>query len=1234
MAIGWRRWVWASLGLVLILLANPVYGQVGGGGIPEWAVANRPANAPLAVPKFDRMQADLEQTGTTRVIVRFREASTGFAAEGSLANPAEVVKQRGKIRRNGDQLLQRLPAKARQNSKRFDYIPYLALEVDAAAFSDLLNAPEIDLIEEDLPVPPALSDSVPLIGGDGNGLFLGYSGAGQTVAILDTGVDKTHPFLANKVVDEACFSTNGSGVSSLCPNGSGEQLGAGSGTDCNTAVAGCGHGTHVAGIAAGKGAGFSGVAKDASIIAIQVFSRFNSCPGTSPCAMSYISDQIKALNRIYELRHIYNIAAVNMSLGGGSYSSACDSSHGAIKMAIDNLKAVGIATVIASGNNGFTGSISSPACVSTAVSVGATTKSDVLASYSNSVSWLSLLAPGSAIESSTKGGGYASWSGTSMATPHVAGAWAVMKSKKPTASVDEVLSALQGTGTPVSGKGVTRPRIRVSNALGLLASGNETPGQVQVPQSSGTGIYTITWAHSAPPGTWYELQEATDSEFTSGRTIYVGAAPGWTVTGQGNGVFYYRVRIVFDPDTTSGWQTGGNACAISMGVCAKPVSLTVPATSNTGKYTVSWGASATSGVSYELWEATDALFTQNLRRVYGGTGKSIALTQTLGGSYYYRVRAVKTGLSPSLATTASAPVVVTLECGAPASLTVPASTATGELTLSWKASNIAGATYTLEQASSADFSSALSVAYSGTATSIKLTGLSNGTYFFRVKAGKAGFAESAWTLGTGSSAVTLGCTVPATLTVPATSSTGAFVVTWGAANVAGATYTLQEAKDAGFTTGLRTLYNGSALQSEIAGLTDGRYFYRVKASKAGFVDSPWKVSTPCQVTLQVAAGLPIPAFGGFQIPASNTTGSISLTWTASSLAAVTYEVQEATNAGFTQNLRTAYKGTAPKASVAVSVNGSYWYRIRATKTGYAPTAWVVGGNACSVTLACGTPDLLTVPTSSTTGKVALKWTASTVAGATYEVQKATNATFTAGVEQIYLGTALTATVTVPAGGNLYFRVRAQKAGFADSGWRAGGSACYVPPACGVPASITYPTVDSLGSLKLSWGASNIVGVTYRVEKATHPSFNDAVQVYQGTATTATVSVETDGTYYFRVRASKAGYSDSDWRSGTAGCVVDLTVPTPASITVPKTNTTGSIALAWAAPKLANLYYAVEEAKTQNFSDAKIVYVGTAVNFTLTGRTTGSYYYRVKAYKTGYSDSQWKAGLNACVVQLP
>jgi hypothetical protein len=190
------------------------------------------------------------------------------------------------------------------------------------------------------------------------------------------------------VVSEACFSTNDPTVNatSLCPGGVPESTVPNSALHCNANDpslnnAGCDHGTHVAGIASGNGASFTGVAPGSSIAAIQVFTKINhasTCsPQPTPCVLASESDLIKGMEHVLSLTGTFDIASVNVSLGEGSFTSTCDSQSPAGKTAIDNLRGAHVATVIGSGNDGLNNAVSIPACISTAVSVGSTTKTDI-----------------------------------------------------------------------------------------------------------------------------------------------------------------------------------------------------------------------------------------------------------------------------------------------------------------------------------------------------------------------------------------------------------------------------------------------------------------------------------------------------------------------------------------------------------------------------------------------------------------------------------------------------------------------------------------------------------------------------------------------------------------------------------------------------------------------------------------------------------------------------------------
>jgi subtilisin family serine protease len=432
------------------------------------------------------LAAAVAQESSVRVILGL-DIGPAFRIDGSLSFPAAAVKREA-ISRAQQTVIGSLAGQKFSVTATYEFIPYLALRVDDAGLDqlfDLRAAGQITRIELDGVSRPTLASSAAVIGAD-SAYAAGFSGGGQTVAILDTGIERAHSFFggaSSRVVSEACYSTEdpGDGAVPLCPNGQTEQTGTGS-ADASTdecfvgpGTSGthlCWHGTHVAGIAAGQGSSFSGVAPAANIIAIQVFSRFNNpatCSPFSQCILAYDADIIRALERVYALRSTFPVSAVNLSLGGDRFTSPCDSTKPAIKAAVDTLRSAGIVTIASTANDSYTDAMGYPACISTVVSVGATTDADTIASFSNRASFMDFFAPGNDVESSVPGDGFFSASGTSMAAPQVAGAWTVLRSESPAASIPSIFSALTTTGVPIAFSSYAKPRIQLDAALALFA---------------------------------------------------------------------------------------------------------------------------------------------------------------------------------------------------------------------------------------------------------------------------------------------------------------------------------------------------------------------------------------------------------------------------------------------------------------------------------------------------------------------------------------------------------------------------------------------------------------------------------------------------------------------------------------------------------------------------------------------------------------------------------------------
>jgi subtilisin family serine protease len=442
---------------------------------------------------------------------------------------------------------------------RFENQAGFSCEVTADVLEKILADPNVESVEPVEYLHVNLAQGIPLI--NGSVYRSTYNGQGVAIAICDTGVDYTHPMLGgggfpnSKVIGGYDF-----GDSDSDPFPASDE----------------GHGTCCAGIAAGDlgstGSYIGGVAPNAKIYALKVM---NS-------AGSMTSDKIIAswdwcVTHQYDDPN-YPILVISVSLGGDTgYSSYCDGSYTSYTNAANNAAAAGISIVVASGNDGYCNSISSPGCLSGVISVGAVydaafgtvttcvdstscvsktassscdtgysasdvTAADKVTAYSNVASILGVFAPSSQTYTTdmvgsagyTSGDYYTSFGGTSAATPYAAGAIACIQqaAKEITGSFlapSQIRTVLTSTGDDVTDTkvAITKPRVNIANAIDSLYGIKF----IQI----GTG--TTAWSyplHTTSSESRTQMIYLADEIGTAGTIsalqLYVSTIPGRTMT--------------------------------------------------------------------------------------------------------------------------------------------------------------------------------------------------------------------------------------------------------------------------------------------------------------------------------------------------------------------------------------------------------------------------------------------------------------------------------------------------------------------------------------------------------------------------------------------------------------------------------------------------------------------------------------------------------------------------------
>ena len=536
-------------------------------------VAGAAVASPPLPPSLEALAARGEGEVECVVVLAGAAGAATLATEG-----VERPGLPGRLAHEAEVLRQEAAALGAREGRRFEYLPLLHLHVPAARLPGLAAHPYVAGVAPVWRARALRNEgkklmNVPAVAAQG------LTGKGVGIAVLDTGVDASHSELAPK----------GTGATAKTVPLFDAIDNDGDPHDQE------GHGTAVAGIAAGSG---NGVAPQAKVVAVRVLDRQGE--GTSVQILAGIDAVLASISA----GNPHNIKVLNMSLGGYDDTDwppgpgTCDALSPDFAAAFRALEQAGVLTVVAAGNGGCSTGVAWPACLSRALAVGAVfddeicslpapppfnclshersygegqcmrsgcstrTRPDRIACYSDSGEKLGVLAPAACAKTTRRGGGFEEcFDGTSAAAPYAAGLAALLSEAHPGRPVALLRQAMESTGKAIRDdrNGVTRNRLDAGQALAALAAAcgpAATPANVasDVASLCGSQQLTLSWA-AASGAAAYRVAVATSADFSGAQEVTV-TGTSWTYTRQagGDATLYFRVAAVSACGALSPWS--------------------------------------------------------------------------------------------------------------------------------------------------------------------------------------------------------------------------------------------------------------------------------------------------------------------------------------------------------------------------------------------------------------------------------------------------------------------------------------------------------------------------------------------------------------------------------------------------------------------------------------------------------------------------------------------------------